>query len=139
MVGAAGLKCDEPAAEASEFIRRQLSDGDGDFFDLHVRQYSTAGAINAVGLAALFRRRIFMTMTGFAPTAGYLVVVTTQRLGSGKPLRAPFVVAEPDPIKAKDLVRAVLAPDETVKLVCPLSAESLKLFGLQTGQFTNPW
>jgi hypothetical protein len=54
MVGATRLKCDEPAAEASEFIRRELSDGDGDFFDLHMAQYSTAEAINAVGLAALF-------------------------------------------------------------------------------------
>jgi hypothetical protein len=78
-------------------------------------------------------------MADFVPTAGQLVVVTTQRLGGGKPLRAPFVVAEPNPTKAEDLVRSVLTADETVKAVCPLTAEWLRPFGLQPGQFTNPW
>src|SRR5262249_35502562 len=36
MIGLARLECREPAAEASELIRRQLGDGFGDFFDLHV-------------------------------------------------------------------------------------------------------
>ena len=40
MIGSARLKCGEPAAEASELIRRQLGDGFGDFFDFHVPQYS---------------------------------------------------------------------------------------------------
>ena len=44
MVGAAGLECREPAAEAGELIRRELDDGFGDFFDFHVTQYSTARA-----------------------------------------------------------------------------------------------
>jgi hypothetical protein len=34
----------EPAAEASELIRRQLGNSFGDFFDFHVAQYSTAEA-----------------------------------------------------------------------------------------------
>jgi hypothetical protein len=41
MIGSARLECGEPAAEASELIRRQLGDGFGDFFDIHVTQYST--------------------------------------------------------------------------------------------------
>ena len=41
MIGSARLECGEPAAEASELIRRQLGDSFGDFFDFHVRQYST--------------------------------------------------------------------------------------------------
>jgi len=41
MVLSARLECGEPAAEASELIRRQLGDGFGDFFDLHATQYST--------------------------------------------------------------------------------------------------
>jgi len=44
MVGAARLECGEPAAEASELIRRQLGDSFGDLFDFHAAQYSTAEA-----------------------------------------------------------------------------------------------
>src|SRR5262249_55378020 len=44
MTGAARLECGEPAAKASELIRRQLGNGFGDFFDVHVAQYSTGEA-----------------------------------------------------------------------------------------------
>ena len=42
MIGMARLECGEPAAEAGELIRRQLGNSFGDFFNLHVAQYSTA-------------------------------------------------------------------------------------------------
>lgn len=67
------------------------------------------------------------------------MVVTTERLGGGKPLRAPFIVAEPDPARAEALVRQVLTPDETVKAICPLAAEHIAPFGLKPGEFANPW
>ena len=35
VVGAARLECGEPAAESGEFIRRQLGNSFGDFFDFH--------------------------------------------------------------------------------------------------------
>src|SRR5262249_44642537 len=41
MIGSVRLECDEPAAEPSELIRRQLGDSFGDFLDLHETQYST--------------------------------------------------------------------------------------------------
>jgi Plasmid pRiA4b ORF-3-like protein len=44
VVSATHLERGEPAAEAGKLIRRQLGHSFGDFFDLHVAQYSTAGA-----------------------------------------------------------------------------------------------
>ena len=41
MIGAARLKCGEPAAEAGELIWRQVGDSFGDFFDFHAAKYST--------------------------------------------------------------------------------------------------
>ena len=43
VVSAARLERGEPAAEAGKLIRRQLGHSFGEFFDLHVAQYSTAG------------------------------------------------------------------------------------------------
>ena len=44
VIGAARVECGKPAAEAGELIGRQLGNRLGDFFDLHVAQYSTAEA-----------------------------------------------------------------------------------------------
>ena len=52
-----------------------------------------------------------------AETAGQMVKVTTPAMGGGPPLRSAVVVAEPDPKKAEDLVRAMAAPNETVEAV----------------------
>ena len=41
MVGSTCLECAEPAAEAREFIRRQLGNGFGDVFDFHVVRYNS--------------------------------------------------------------------------------------------------
>jgi hypothetical protein len=41
VIGAARLKCGEPAAEAGELIGRQVGHSFGDFFNFHVVQYST--------------------------------------------------------------------------------------------------
>src|SRR5215831_10693552 len=43
MIGAARFECGKPAAEAGELIGRQLGNRLGDFFDLHVAQYSRSG------------------------------------------------------------------------------------------------
>ena len=53
VVGAAGLECREPAAEAGELIRRELDDVFGDFFDFHVTQYSTAAAWLSRGMGSV--------------------------------------------------------------------------------------
>jgi hypothetical protein len=78
-------------------------------------------------------------MVGPVCTVGQLVAVTTRRLGSNAPLRAPFVVAEPDPQKAEALVSQVLSPGVTVKAICPLAPDDLPPYGLEPGQFTKPW
>jgi hypothetical protein len=90
-------------------------------------------------LANHVERRIIGFMAVFETTAGQLVMVTTRRLGDGEPDYVPFVVAEPDPAKAVQLVSRVLAPDERARAICPLSAEAIKEFGLESGQFTNRW
>ena len=41
VIGAPRLECGEPAAKASELIRRQLGNSFGDFFNFHMAQYST--------------------------------------------------------------------------------------------------
>jgi hypothetical protein len=71
------------------------------------------------------------------PTAGQIVRVTTLRLGGGKPMHSPFIVAEPDPAKAEALVLQVMTPDEKAKAICPLGAEVIKAFGLKPGEFTH--
>ena len=63
VIGAARLECGEPAAEAGELIRRQLSNSFGDFFDFHVVQYSTAEAwlSDGKGLdARLLAERVYL-------------------------------------------------------------------------------
>jgi hypothetical protein len=53
VIGAARLKCDEPAAEPGELIWWQVSHSFGDFFNFHVAQYSTgARAWLSDGIAA---------------------------------------------------------------------------------------
>jgi hypothetical protein len=78
-------------------------------------------------------------MVGPVCTVGQLVAVTTRRLGSNAPLRAPFVVAEPDPRKAEALVSKVLTPGVTVKAICPLAPNDIEAYGLKPGEFTKPW
>jgi len=41
LIAAARLERGEPAAKAREFIRRQLADSFGDFFDFHMAEHST--------------------------------------------------------------------------------------------------
>lgn len=78
-------------------------------------------------------------MTGLVSTAGQLVMVTTRRLGDGEPEYVPLVVAEPDPVKAEQIVSRTLPPDEKARAICPLSSDTIKEFGLQPGQFASRW
>jgi hypothetical protein len=71
-----------------------------------------------------------------AETAGQMVRVTIPAMGGGRPMYAALVVAEPDPQKAEALARAVVAHDEEVKAVWPVTANVLEEFGLKPGQLT---
>jgi hypothetical protein len=48
VIGAARLECGEPQTETGELIRRQLDNGFGDFFDLHVA-YAEARMSDGLG------------------------------------------------------------------------------------------
>ena len=51
---------------------------------------------------------------------GQLVLVTTERLGGGSPLKVVYLVAEEDPAKAAAIVAALIAPNEKVEALGPL-------------------
>ncbi len=76
-----------------------------------------------------------------APKSGFLVRVTTLRLEGGEPTFTEFVVAESDPSKAEQIIKAVMAPNEAVNAVGLVSADQLKAFGLKSGDFihSRPW
>jgi hypothetical protein len=70
MVGTTRLERSEPAAEASELIRRQPGNSFGNFFDSHVAQYSTARTwlSDGKGCAGVYRYQTLiqvMTEDGF--------------------------------------------------------------------------
>ena len=81
-----------------------------------------------------------MAQASTAPKGGVLVRVTTFRLGGGEPMPTDFVVAESDPAKAEQLIKAVMAPKE-VNAIGPVPADRMKAFGLRSGDFTHsqPW
>ena len=63
--------------------------------------------------------------------------VTTLQLGSGEPMFTEFVVAESDPAKAERIIKAVMAPNEEVKVVDPVPADQIKAFGLKSGDYIH--
>jgi hypothetical protein len=71
------------------------------------------------------------------PQSGFLVRVTTLQLGSGEPMFTEFVVAESDPAKAEQIIKAVMAPNEAVNAVGPVSADQIKAFGLKSGDYIH--
>jgi hypothetical protein len=72
-----------------------------------------------------------------APQSGCLVRVTTLQLGSGEPMFTEFVVAESDPTKAEQIIKAVMAPNEEVNAVGPVSVDQIKAFGLKSGDYIH--
>jgi hypothetical protein len=46
---------------------------------------------------------------------GQIVLVTTEQMGGGPPMRMVFYVAEEDPAKAEALVAAIMALNEAVE------------------------
>ena len=47
------------------------------------------------------------------------------------------LVAESDPAKAERIIKAVMAPNEAVKAVGPVSADQIKAFGLKSGDYIH--
>src|SRR5439155_4178280 len=68
---------------------------------------------------------------------GQVVLVTTQPLEGGRPIRSVYFVAEQDPEKATAIVAAVMAPNERVEAWGRLPEAAVKALGLKQSDFTH--
>jgi len=68
---------------------------------------------------------------------GQVVLVTTQPLDGGPPVRSVYFVAERDPATAEAIVAAIMAPNESVEAVGQLPEAAVKALGLKPGDFTH--
>ena len=68
---------------------------------------------------------------------GQVVLVTTEPLGGGSPVRSVYYVAEQDPAKAEALIAAMMAPNERVEAWGPLPEAAVKALGLKSGDFKH--
>jgi len=69
--------------------------------------------------------------------SGQVVLVTTEPLGGGAPVRSVFFVAEEDPARATAIIAAMMAPNERVEAYGPLPEAAVKALGLRPGDFTH--
>ena len=68
---------------------------------------------------------------------GQVIVVTTEPLSGGPPLRTVFYVAEEDPAKAEAIVGAIMAPNEKVEALGRLPEVAVKALGLRPGELIH--
>jgi len=68
---------------------------------------------------------------------GQVVLVTTQPLEGGPPIRSVYFVAEQDPKKATAIIAAVMAPNEKVEAWGRLPEAAVKALGLNHSDFTH--
>jgi hypothetical protein len=68
---------------------------------------------------------------------GQVVLVTTEPLGGGSPVRSVYYVAEPDSETARAIIAAVMAPNEKVEAWGRLPEAAIKALGLKRGDFTR--
>jgi hypothetical protein len=68
---------------------------------------------------------------------GQVVLVTTEPLDGGSPVRSVYYVAEQDPAKARAIISAMMAPNERVEAWGPLPEAAVKALGLKPGDFTH--
>ena len=68
---------------------------------------------------------------------GQVLLVTTERLEGGLPVRSVYYVAEEDPSKAEAIVGAVMAPNERVEALGLLPEAAVRALGLKPGDFTH--
>ncbi|MFL6836574.1 MAG: hypothetical protein ACJ8FZ_04610, partial [Bradyrhizobium sp.] len=64
---------------------------------------------------------------------GQVVLVTTEPLDGGSPVRSVYYVAEQDPAKARAIISAMMAPNERVEAWGPLPEAAVKALGLKPG------
>ncbi|WP_084788553.1 hypothetical protein [Bradyrhizobium sp. Cp5.3] len=68
---------------------------------------------------------------------GQVVLVTTEPLGGGAPVRSVFFVAEGDPARAAAIIATMMAPNERVEAFGALPEAAVKALGLKPGDFTH--
>jgi hypothetical protein len=68
---------------------------------------------------------------------GQVVLITTEPLDGGPPVRSVYFVAEGNPAKAEAIVAAMMAPNERVEAWGPLPEAAVKALGLKPGDFTH--
>ena len=68
---------------------------------------------------------------------GQVVLVTTEGLSGGSPMRTVYYVAEEDPTKAKAIIAKIMAPNEKVEAYGLLPEAAVKALGLKPGEFRS--
>ena len=68
---------------------------------------------------------------------GQVVLVTTEPLAGGSPVRSVYFVAAQDPEAAKAIIAAIMAPNEKIEAWGRLPEEAVKALGLKPGDFTH--
>ena len=68
---------------------------------------------------------------------GQVVLVTTEGLSGGPPMRTVYYVAEEDPTKAEAIIAKIMAPNEKVQAFGLLPEAAVKALGLTPGGFTS--
>ncbi|WGS23212.1 hypothetical protein [Bradyrhizobium sp. ISRA463] len=68
---------------------------------------------------------------------GQVVLVTTEPLDGGPPVRSVFFVAEGDAAKATAIIAEMMAPNERVEAWGPLPEAAVKALGLKPGDYTH--
>jgi hypothetical protein len=68
---------------------------------------------------------------------GQVVLVTTQPLDGGPPVRSIYFVAEQDPEMATAIIAAVMTPNEKAEALGRLPEAAVKALGLKHSDFTH--
>ncbi len=68
---------------------------------------------------------------------GQVILVTTEPLSGGPPIRTVWYVAEEDPSKAEAIIKEIMAPNEKVEAFGPLPEAAVEALGLKPGEFTR--
>jgi hypothetical protein len=68
---------------------------------------------------------------------GQVVLVTTEPLEGGLPVRSVYFVAEQDPETAKAIIAAMMAPNEKVEAWGRLPEAAVKALELKRGDFMH--
>jgi hypothetical protein len=69
--------------------------------------------------------------------SGQVVLVTTEGLSGGPPMRTVYYVAEEDPAKAEAIIAKFMAPNEKVEAFGRLPEAAVKALRLKPGEFIH--